>query len=69
MQNAKRFVLHGARRRAPDDNQSGQDHLAARCGAPGNSGGGGEAPFSQLPNDVFVLRWAGTGGGHGFWRP
>ncbi len=24
-----------------------------------------EAPFSQLPNDVFVLRWLGLGGGYG----
>ena len=24
-----------------------------------------EAPFSQLPNDVFVLRWMGLGGRYG----
>ena len=26
-----------------------------------------EAPFSQLPSDVFVLRWLGLGSGYGPW--
>ncbi len=26
-----------------------------------------EAPFSQLPNDVFVVRWLGAWHGHGSW--
>ena len=57
----ERFVLYGAAH-AADSDQSGTDDPAARHGAAGNLVEEAEAPFSQLPNDVFMLRWLGLGG-------
>jgi len=56
----ERLVLHGAAH-APDVSESGAHSVDTRSRETRNFGGGAEAPFSQMPSDVFILRWLSIG--------
>jgi len=57
----ERFVLYGTAPSPAGDDPSRATILLRGGIKAGDSGGGSRAPFSQLPNDVFVLRWLGLG--------